>query len=214
MGNREFGDRREPDEARSRIDRIRQGSGAEADQPADDAYYEEQPQVPSRARGGRGAPEPDYAPARPSGRGSQALIFIGAIVGIGVVVVLALALLSGVFGGGQGLSLPFLATATPLPTATFTPSPTPTETPTPTPTPPPPRLSLPPLTCIFQSGAGCFDYCGQAANKQECDGARDFVRAQGADPDFWLNCIAPSSGPNVGNPQQCLIDAWYAAQNP
>jgi hypothetical protein len=142
-----------------------------------------------------------------SARGTQALIVIGGIVALGVVVVLILfiaaPLLTG--GGGAGVQLPWVPTSTPTPT------PTPLPTPTPTPTKVAPALALPPLTCIFQSGTGCFDYCANAANTAECNSAKDFVRAQGADPDVWLKCIAAVSGPNTGDPQKCLEDAWRAS---
>jgi hypothetical protein len=142
-----------------------------------------------------------------SNRGRQAILVIGGVVAIGVVIVLVLFLISTMSAGG-GISLPFLATATATPTATSTATPVPTETPTATPTKEAPALALPPLTCIFQSGAGCFDYCQQPENEGECNSARDFVTAQGADPAIWLNCIASGPGPNTGNPQKCLEDAW------
>ncbi|GAB4470350.1 MAG: hypothetical protein Kow00124_06470 [Anaerolineae bacterium] len=223
MSDRRFGDPNEPEEARERIERIKRGGQQQPQPTPEPDYYPEpgpsQPTPPGMSRVGRvpaaeppgpaPAPEPKPAP----GRGTQAIMFIAGVVGIGIIVVLALVLLSGVLTGG-GPALPFGATDTPTPTATFTPTPTPTETPTPTPTPPPPRLSLPPLTCIFQSGTGCFDYCQAAENAQECQAAKDFVAAQGADPDAWFTCLSPGPGANVGNPQECLVQAWYAAQQP
>jgi len=149
------------------------------------------------------------ASTAPSNRGRQAIIVIGGVVAVGVLIVLVLFLISAMSGGG-GVSIPFLATATATPTATNTATPLPTETPTATPTKEAPALALPPLTCIFQSGVGCFDYCQQPANEGECNSARDFVTAQGADPFVWLDCIASGPGPNTGNPQKCLEDAWRA----
>ena len=212
MSDRGFGDRGEPEDARSRIERIRQGQQQQSEQPA----YDEQDDfaTDSRVQPGAGRiPSTEPAPRRaPSGStGSRALLFIGGIVGIGVIVVLVIVLLSGVLtGGGGGVNLPFGATETPIPTATLTPSPTPTEMPTATATPAPPNLSLPPLTCIFQSGTGCSDYCADAENEQECTAARDFIAAQEADPDVWFECLSPGPGANVGNPQECLVEAWYA----
>ncbi len=225
MSDRRFGNPDEPEDARERIERIKRGGQQPQPQPDRELEYypESEPQTQQSAPGmSRGGRVPAVEPARPApapepkpapGRGTQAILFIGAVVGIGVIVVLALVLLSGVLTGG-GITLPFGATDTPTPTATFTPTATPTETPTPTPTPPPPRLSLPPLTCIFQSGVGCFDYCQAAENAQECQAAKDFVAAQGADPDAWFTCLSPGPGANVGNPQECLVQAWYAAQQP
>jgi hypothetical protein len=92
-----------------------------------------------------------------------------------------------------------------MPTTTVEPSATPTRV--------APSLNLPPLTCIFQSGPGCFDYCADPANQSECQAAYDFVEAQGADSALWISCIAPASGPNVGNPQDCLEQAWRS-RNP
>jgi hypothetical protein len=148
-----------------------------------------------------------------SARGSQAFIVIGGIVAVGLVIVAGIAAISvlnrGGFGGGTGGGLPGLfqpATETPVPTETATSTPEPTLTPTATKEAP--ALSLPPLTCIFQSGQGCFDYCADDGNRSECNAARDFVEAQGVDPDFFFNCLSPGSGPNEGNPQTCLDDAW------
>lgn len=168
----------------------------------------------ARSLGARLEEEKAPSPARAAvprrggiGRASQAFIVIGGVVAVGVVIVAIIALLASVSGDG-GIVLPFLSTATPTATATPTETPTPPATETPTPTKVAPNLALPPLTCIFQSGIGCYDYCQDAANAAECQSAKAFVQAQNADPDFWLNCIAPGPGPNVGNPQRCLEDAW------
>lgn len=144
----------------------------------------------------------------PAGRGRQGLLIIGGVVLIGIVVVLLIVLIAALSGGTPAFS--FGATRTPTPTPTETPTPTPIATETPVPTVPAPNLALPPLTCIFQSGVGCYDYCQNAENAAECQSARDFVQAQNADPDQWLNCIAPGPGANVGNPQACLEEAWRA----
>jgi hypothetical protein len=206
----------EREAAEDRIRRIREGS-----EPAPAPASPEEWDVPSvedvsRARGtaraARSALGRDEGYAAPRGAGgrsrtSQAFIVIGGVVAIGVLILLIILLLGSLRGDG-GLRLPFGATDTPTGVpATATPAAT--ETPTPTRTAP--NLSLPPLTCIFQSGAGCFDYCSDPANQTECNSAKDFVRAQGANPDAWLQCIAAGPGPNTGNPQQCLEDAWRQA---
>ncbi len=217
----------EQDEANRRIEEIRRGGSTSASGRA--ASYEEEAQegyeseAVSRARGraaaararlGLGA-EPESRARKPASRagtrsGISALTMIGGLVGLGIVIVIILVLVAQAASGG-GLAIPLFATKTPTPT----PTPPATETPTPTltltPTRPAPNLALPPLTCIFQSGTGCFDYCQQPANLSECNSAKDFVRAQGADPDVWLTCLAPGPGPNQGNPQDCLRQAWYAA---
>lgn len=198
-----FSDNREPDEAQSRIDRIRGGSSQPA--PQQPAYDEPEP-TPRSSRAGQVASQPSGGAARGGmGRGTQALLVIGGVVVIGILIVLALILIS-----GPGSSISIFATETPTPTLTFTPTATSTPTATPTPTPEPPELALPPFTCIFQSGTGCSDYCSDAENADECDQARSFIENQGADFDVWIQCVAPSSGPNTGNPQDCLIEAWYA----
>lgn len=140
--------------------------------------------------------------ARPAVKSQQAFLVIGGVVIIGILILLLLlVVLPSLSGGGATINLPF------VPTATFTPSATPTLTPTATSTVPP--LSLPNLTCIFQgSVGGCLDYCQNLANDAECDAARDVLERQGIDFDVWLHCVAPASGPNVGNPQTCLEDAW------
>ncbi len=209
----------EKEEAQRRIDRIRSGG---APQPSradglDDVDSGVVSPRSSRSRAARAAlgMEDEQASrsratttrAGASGRGRQAMIMIGGLVAIGALVVVILYLVAQL-AGGSGIKLPGFATDTPTPTVT----PLPTETPTPTPTPEPPDLQVPGLlTCYYQSGISCYDYCRDPDNAAECSGAKDFVRAQGADPDVWLNCIAPGPGPNVGDPMECLIDAWYAA---
>lgn len=208
--------------AQDRIDRIRRGGSATpadvggAEQGIDDLSGDAVSRARARARTTRAAlvgEEPIQARSRaavsaPAGRGRQAIIVIGGVVGIGVVVLVVVILATQLIGGG-GPGLFVRATATPTPTETPIPSPTPTETPTPTPKPP--DLQLPGLGCYYQSGVSCYDYCQLAENVDECDGAKRFVGAQGADPDVWFQCIAPGPGVVVDNPQQCLIDAWYAA---
>lgn len=207
-------------EAEERIRRIREGGAGhppESGGPGADVESEALRRARERARRLReGLEEPvpptpsRVTPPRPRGglgRTSQAFVVIGGVVAVGVVIVLIIALLASL-SGGRGISLPFLNTATPTATATPTETPTPPATDTPTPTKVAPNLALPPLTCIFQSGIGCYDYCQNPANAAECQSAKAFVQAQNADPDFWLNCIAPGPGPNVGNPQRCLEDAW------
>jgi hypothetical protein len=209
--------------AEERIERIRSGGAGPSGQPVqpyDDGLAEEVDsstllKARSRAEllrgelgsGSAGGRAPVARARRAPSRTLQAFAVIGGMILVGIVIVALIALLASISGGG-GISIPFLNTATPTatPTPVFTPTPLATETPTPT--RPAPNLALPPLTCIFQSGQGCYDYCQNPANSAECQSAKDFVRAQGADPDFWLSCIAPATGPNVGNPQKCLEDAW------
>ncbi len=207
--------------AEDRIAKIRQAGAA---QPGSEGGYQQDLGEPdlealSRARsrsrtlGGDtgGSAASSRAPARrPAARGNQALILIGGLVGIGILIVVIIVLVGMLGGGAKGFSLPFLSTATPTATATPAATVTPTVTPTATATKVAPNLALPPLTCIFQSGVGCFDYCNDPANKAECDSARAFVQAQGADPEKWLQCIASGPGANTGNPQTCLEDAWRA----
>jgi hypothetical protein len=214
----------EADAARDRIDRIRRGGAAPSpsEQPVyDDALGDVESDALSRARSrarvarevlGTEEPEPVGRGRTPATRGRQGLLMILGIVAIGVLVVVVIVLASQFLKGeGGGFTLPFMATDTPTPTATSTPTETPLPTETATPTKEAPKLALPPLTCIFQSGTGCYDYCQDEGNASECDSAKDFVRAQGADPDAWFECLSPGPGPNEGNPQQCLEDAWRAA---
>lgn len=211
-------------EARDRINRIlRGGAGAEetpgvgSSDPLGDSEALERARAKMRpSRADLGAPEAYEQPAvrsrvstsRAPARTQQALIVIGGVVAAGVLLVLIL-LIAAPLLRGEGISLPFLGTATPTPTITPTPTETPTITPTATKTAPS-TLSLPNLPCIFQSGTGCFDYCADTANAAECQAAKDFIGAQGANPDVWFQCVSPSSGPNVGNPLECLRDAWRA----
>lgn len=240
MARFEFNSDDERDAAEDRIRRIRgQGQGQEPEPapPPRDPYYDEPldddppaiSRARERARAARealarqgGLDEPPAPPSRVTGtvpvppaapvpreaaRSRQAFLIIGGLVVLGVLIVVFLAILSSFMPGG-GIFGP--------PVPTVTPSPTPTETPTPTPEPTPtvpaPNLSLPPLTCIFQSGVGCFDYCQNPDNQSECESARSFIRAQGANPDVFFQCIAPGPGPNQGNAQDCLEEAWRANQ--
>jgi hypothetical protein len=146
------------------------------------------------------------------GRGQQGILVIGGVVVIGILIVVIIIMLSTLLGGGGS---PLAATATPEPSATVpatatTAAPTDSSLPTGSSTGGGPELALPPLACLYQEGVGCFDYCQDAAHEVDCDSARQFVRAQNADPDVWLNCVASEPGPNTGDPQQCLEEAWQA----
>jgi hypothetical protein len=212
----------EMDAAADRIARIR-GGGSAGPPPAGRGEFEEVDsdalsRARSRARTARqvlGEEELEprgragRAPAGGGTRSRQAIIIIGGVVGLGVILVVVIFLVSRLGGGGGGFNL--FATDTPTPTFTPTPTETPLPTETPTPTKVAPALNLPPLTCIFQSGAGCFDYCNDPANANECQGARDFVQAQSADPDVFFQCLGTQSGPNSGEAQECLKEAWRAA---
>ncbi len=220
-----YGSEEERREAEERLRRIRgEGRGSEVPSPRPSSQAFDDPlggepeaaeRVRARARAARAGLESEPEPrARPEpgraalgrSRSQQGILIIGGLVLLGIVIVVVLLLVS-MLGGG---TLPFGATATPTPTPTPTETPTPVATETPTPTRPAPNLALPPLTCIFQSGVGCFEYCQSPDNAAECNSAKAFVQAQNADPDLWLNCIAPGPGPNVGNPQACLEEAWRA----
>ena len=210
----------ESQEARDRISRIR-GGGGTSSQPQSSGSSQEfdssrPARGPSRAdllREAMGEDEPGRGKT-PESRGRQGLVMIVGIVLISFLVV-AIILLAGMLRNdaesGGGFSLPFMATDTPTPTATNVPTATFTPLPTATETPVAPELRLPNLTCLIPSGTGCFDYCSDPANEAECTQAKEAVSAQGADPDFWLNCLSPSSGPNVEDPRECLRQAWYAA---
>ncbi len=208
----------EMDAAADRIARIRGGGSAGSPDAGGGSFDEVDSDALSRARSrartarqvlGEDEPEPRGRASTGGGsRSRQAIIIIGGVVGVGVILVLVLLLVS-TLGGGGGLHL--FATATPTPTYTPTPTETPIPTETPTPTKPAPALPLPPLTCIFQSGSGCFDYCNDPANTGECNGARDFVQALSADPDVFFQCLGTQPGANTGNAQECLEDAWRAA---
>lgn len=233
MGNdRNFGSEDEQEAAKRRIDDILGGGQAPAEPSGrayEDALDDVESDAVSRARGRAssararlGMEEPAVEervpragrvrPAPGASTGRRAIMIIGGVVGAGIVLLIIILLVAQALGG-QGITLPGFATATP----TFTPTPPATETPTPTatftPTRPAPELQLPPLTCIFQSGTGCTDYCNQAENTSECNAAREFIRAQGADPEAFFRCLSPGTGPNQGNPQDCLRQAWYA-RNP
>lgn len=215
-GNQNYESDDEAEEAQNRIDRILGGGGAQ-DAPQQSGSSQDplggDPLAGRqfRSRSARSAYEEDQsggqgqmgarAPRQPSSGGRRALVIMGGVIALGLLVVLAVVLLGGLAQRGT-INLPFFPTATP--TATLTP----TSTLTPTPTKVAPNLQLPQLTCIF-IGEGCLNYCKDPANAAECSGARDFVKAQGADPDVWFNCIAPASG-QVGEPKKCLEDAWRA----
>ncbi len=204
-------------EAQDRIDRILGGGGTAGAGSQSGGYTTGDPlggddplaNRQFRSRTARATLDQDqYAdrPARARGRqpaasGRRAILVMGGILGVGVLVVLVILVVSALSQGG-GVSLPFFPTNTPTPTMT------PTPTLTPTPTKVAPNLQLPQLTCIFTS-EGCLNYCKDPANAAECQGAKDFVKAQGAEPDVWFQCIAPASGPG-GDPKKCLEDAWRA----
>lgn len=227
MSDNEYYDsEQEAADARDRINRIlRGGAGGGADQPApldsEDPLGDSEALARARAklrpsRADIGAQEASEQPVvrsrvstgRAPVRSQQALIVIGGVVAAGVLLVVIL-LIAAPLLRGEGISLPFFGTATPTPTITPTPTATPTITPTATKSAPS-TLSLPNLTCIYQSGTGCFDYCADTANDAECKAARDFIGAQGANADVWFKCVSPGTGPNVGNPLECLRDAWRA----
>ncbi len=218
----------EQEEAKNRIDEIRKGGGQSQSSSGsqsgsyDDSFDLGESDAVSRARGraasararlnndSRSMGSSRTADSADSPRSSQALLWIGGFVLAGIVLVLLLVLISPILRG-EPINIPGLATKTPTPTVTPPATETPTATLTLTPTRVAPELALPPLTCIFQSGAGCFDYCQQADNLSECNSAKSFVQAQGADPEVWFKCLSPGTGPNEGNPQDCLRQAWYAA---
>ncbi len=212
--------------AEERIEQIRRGGGqvppagrasAGYDESAEDVESEALARARARARATLGYDEPAKAPAARArapearaGRGNQAIIVIGGVVLLGVLIVVVLFLVSNMSGGTLG-GLFNPATPTATPTVTFTPSPTETPTPTATATRVAPRLDLPNLTCIYQSGVGCYDYCQNPDNAAECQAARAQIQQQGANPDVWFQCMAPGPGPNVGRPLECLEQAWRAA---
>ena len=212
----------EQEEAQSRIDRIR-GGGSQAPEPApeprgrarvDDDYDQRERQ---RSRPQRERRRNDESPPEPQltrSQGQQAVLLIGGVVLLGLLAVVVIVLLAGGLGGdggGGGINLPFGATDTPTSAPSPTPTEVPTATPTETPTPTPPDLALPPLTCLFQSGVGCFDYCNDAANAAECTAASEFLQAQSVDSAVFFDCLSPGPGANQGNPQKCLADGWFAA---
>jgi hypothetical protein len=223
--------------AEERIRRIREGGQPAAGRPSDavepglddssDALSEARARVQAareslevaeqRKRGrSRGSQRSAAQPVAAGGRSLQGMLVIGGVVVIGLIVVVVIIMLGSLLGGGGS---PLAATATPEPSATVpatdTPVPTgaaPTDSSLPTGSSPGggPELALPPLACLFQDGVGCFDYCQDPAHEADCNSARQFVSAQNADPDVWLNCVAPGPGPNVGDPQSCLEEAWRA----
>ena len=221
----------EASEAEDRIERIRKGRG-QASQPVDsggvfDDSYESEQVVQSRSRAERvrqvlgespdavsgklGRSQSRAGTQQQSGSGmSPAMLFVvGLLAIVGLLIVILL--VASASGGGFSLPSIFLPADTPTPTPTITPSPTATEEPTATPTQEVPRnLGLPPLECLY-TGSGCYDYCQDPANQTDCTGAREFLVRERVDPDTWFNCVAPGPGANVGNPQQCLEDAWRAA---
>lgn len=234
MGVNNFsnGGEEEREAAADRIRRIREGqSDVGLPSSAEDSDYDDVNDAVARARArvrstrdtlrGEDVAEDPISRARvqPSSRSSrvaapadrtrQAMMIVGGLVVLGVLIVIIMLVFSSFTGGG---GIPLINP----PTATLTPTLTPTVTLTPTPAPTAtvaaPNLALPPLTCVFQSGTGCFDYCQDAANADECASARSFISAQQADPDVFFSCLAPSSGPNQGNPQDCLEEAWRANQ--
>lgn len=216
MGNDQYYDGDEEREAAE--DRLRQirGGGQAPDDDANLGDFESSAssRVRSRAKSALGQAQTGETRVSQGGRRSsanQALMVVGSFVAVGILIVIVIALLGALRGDGGGLQL--FATKTPTATATPEATSTPLPTETPTPTREAPNLALPPLTCLFQSGTGCFDYCGDPTNKTECDSAKNFIAAQGADPEMWLTCIASGPGANTGNPQDCLEDAWRS-KNP
>ena len=228
MGNNQNYDDGEEEaaEAQNRIDRILGGGGASQpqnpQQPQQDGSYSDDPlggaprvELHSRAaRSALGYDQPQggqqsrQGQDKPSPRAQQAIMIVGGILVLGVVVVVVIILLaSALKPGAAPIVLPFISTATPTPTDT----PTPTVTPTPEPTLPP--LSLPNLTCLVQSQTGCLDYCQNVSNLQECDAARNTVETiDHADFTAFLKCLEPTTGPNTGNPQTCLENAYRVKQ--
>jgi hypothetical protein len=226
------------DRAKSHIDRIRRGGGdapppEEPESPiaplddyeagpddSDSDALERVLERSERMRRSLGveplAPEEPSVPQRrkqkPQRSPMQAVLMVGGLIVVGVVAIIVVAL--GARFVSEGGTLPFGPTATPTETPPPTETPSPTETPTPTlsPTPAVPDLDLPVLTCIFQTTPSCANYCADPSHTAECDTARGLVEQQGADADVWLNCISPpGSERNVGDPQQCLNEAWLAA---
>lgn len=139
--------------------------------------------------------------------GRRAGIVIGGLVLAGLLLVGVLMLLASMLGGGGS---PLLAPLVPTATATLTLTPTVTATPTasPTPTPEMPFIPLPPLACLTDERISCYDYCNGADNAEECDESRALLQQYGVDFDYWLRCVAPGPGPNIGDPLDCLEDAW------
>jgi hypothetical protein len=111
----------------------------------------------------------------------------------------------------QGIVPPSLPTLPPAEQATTEPA-QPTPLPTPVVTLAPEQLALPPLPCLYQQlPGGCATYCQAGGNNAaECEAARAFVEAQGADFDVFLACVSAESRPADKTPQDCLQDAWRA----
>jgi hypothetical protein len=88
----------------------------------------------------------------------------------------------------------------------------PTSAPSPAVTLAPEELALPPLPCLYQQlPGGCATYCEAGGNNaDECEAARVFVEAQGADFDVFLACVSVENRPEEKTPQVCLQDAWRA----
>lgn len=238
MDPNDFESREERRAAEDRIRRIREGGGTPepAPEPVEDDFdtFEDEFEAPSRAgqrtrptRPPRDrietdwdtAPEPPRRTARPrdpfdavepapARRSRQGMMIVGGLVVLGVMIVIFLLIISSFLGGGPSL----LSRATETMTPTVEPTATVPPTAAPTVTAQAPNLALPPLTCIFQSGVGCFDYCQAAENAGECQSARSFIQAQAADPDVFFSCLGTAPGPNQGNPQDCLAEAWRAEQ--
>jgi hypothetical protein len=200
----------EREAAEDRIRRIREG-GEHPPEPQpqrgrarlDDDYIDDEPLRP------RADPVRAARRAEDQFERRRALGLMGAMVGVVLIVVLLLVILWAVFTPG-GLSLPFLATETPTPTPVPTATPTPTLTPTPTVTPTPtlPVLSVPSLECAFDPSVSCIDYCAEAANADACAEARAVIAGQGADADYWFECVSSSTG----DPRICMEEAWRAGQ--
>jgi len=237
MDPNDFDSREERRAAEDRIRRIREGGGEPRPpaQPVDDEFdsLDDDFVAPSRAgqrtrptrpprdrietdwdtapaprRGARPRDPFDTVEPAPATRSRQGMMIVGGLVVLGVMIVVFLLIISSFLGGGP----PLLSRATETMTPTTEPTATVPPTAAPTVTAQAPNLALPPLTCIFQSGVGCFDYCQAAENSAECQSARSFVSAQAADPDVFFSCLGTAPGPNQGNPQDCLEQAWRANQ--
>jgi hypothetical protein len=221
----------EASEAEDRIDRIRKGKGqGQGSQSVDSGGvfddYESDQVAQSRSRVERvrqvlgDSPDASSGKLRRSQRAgaqqssgsgmSPAMLFVVGLLAI-VALLIVILLVASASGGGFSLPSIFPPADTPTPTPTVTPSPTATAEPTATPTQQVPQnLGLPPLECLY-TGPGCYDYCQDPANQTDCSGAREFLIRERVDPDTWFNCVASGPGANVGNPQECLAEAWRVA---
>jgi hypothetical protein len=224
MSDRNFNSDDEADAADRRIEDIVGGGRAAPSRPEPSQEFEDYDtdsvaRARDRASSTRSrlgaAEQPSRAQGRSASMGAsrgvagnqKALLYIAGLVGAGILVVLIIVFAAGMFNGtGTGGLF-----GGPTATATSTATPIATETPIATSTRVAPNLALPPLTCIFQTGTGCSDYCAQPSNASECNSAKDFIRAQSADPDEFFRCVSPGPGPNQGDPQACLKQAWYKA---